>query len=109
MDIRNFFGPKGGAKPLIKKDFNEKINVDKKKRANVISDSDSDEDIEKKPKVPKQASPVLKKSEVKQGLPKPNLKEVNASDFFGSTTSTKSKTSTTPSIKRKSPECEKDR
>lgn len=109
MDIRNFFGPKGGAKPLVKKDINEKINVNKKKRANVISDSDSDEDIEKKPKVPKQASPVLKKSEVKQGLPKPNLKEVNASDFFGSMTSTKSKTSTTPSIKRKSPECEKDR
>merc|ERR1712179_875910 len=64
----------------------------------------------KKPKVSKKVSPVPKKQEVKQGLPKPKLKEVNASDFFGSsTTTTKAATSTTPSVKRKSPEKEKER
>jgi len=108
MDIRSFFAPKGGSKPPVKKDSSES-NVEKKKRANVISDSDSDEDFEKKPKVSKKASPVPKKQEVKQGLPKPKLKEVNASDFFGSSTSTKVTTSTTPSVKRKSPEKEKER
>ena len=91
MDIRSFFAPKGGSKPSVKKDASESC-VEKKKRANVISDSDSDEDFEKKPKVSKKASPVPKKQEVKQGLPKPKLKEVNASDFFGSSTSTKATT-----------------
>merc|ERR1719209_1000496 len=109
MDIRSFFAPKGGSKPAVKKDTSEN-SVEKKKRANVISDSDSEEDFEKKPKVSKKVSPVPKKQEVKQGLPKPKLKEVNASDFFGSsTTTTKAATSTTPSVKRKSPEKEKER
>jgi len=109
MDIRSFFAPKGGSKPPAKKDSSANSSTDKKKRANVISDSDSDEDFEKKPKIVKQVSPAPKKKpEIKTGLPKPKLKEVNASDFFGSSPTSKP-TSTTPSVKRKSPEKEKER
>ena len=109
MDIRSFFAPKGGSKPPAKKNSSANSSTDKKKRANVISDSDSDEDFEKKPKIVKQVSPAPKKKpEIKAGLPKPKLKEVNASDFFGSSPASKP-TSTTPSVKRKSPEKEKER
>jgi len=112
MDIRSFFGPKGGSKPPVtKKDSSAKVSnaTDKKKRANVISDSDSEEEFVKQPKVSKKVSPSPKKAPApKPSLPKPKLKEVNASDFFGSSPSNKP-TSTTPSVKRKSPEKELER
>ena len=101
MDIRNFFGPKGGdlkgsgAKTDLKPREEEKK---KKKRVQVISDSDSDEELVKKPKEePKKAtSPSSKKEEAVP--PKSKLKEVNASDFFNS------KPLKTNPVKRKSPE-----
>jgi len=105
MDIRNFFTAKGGSKPTSKSsDQNStKTKNEKKKRANVISDSESDEDFEKKPKVDhkKQPSPKFPKSSAKT-TPKPKLKEVNASDFFNSKEAPR--TIITPSKKRKSPE-----
>jgi len=114
MDIRSFFGPKGGSKPpVVKKDTtSSKVSnsSDKKKRANVISDSDSDEDFDKKPKVAKHVSPPTKVQVIpKPSIPKPKLKEVNASDFFGSSPAPTKPTVTTTSVKRKSPEKEQER
>ena len=96
MDIRNFFGSKGSSKTAPKADSSKSAGPVKKKRANVISDSESDEEVEKKPKV--EAKRVTPKKEVEKN--KSKLKEVNKSDFFNSN----SKTSTSQPVKRKSPE-----
>ena len=97
MDIRNFFGSKGSSKTAPKADSSsQSAGPVKKKRANVISDSESDEEVEKKPKV--EAKRVTPKKEVEKS--KSKLKEVNKSDFFNSN----SKTSTSQPVKRKSPE-----
>ena len=96
MDIRNFFGAKGSSKTASKADSSKSSGTEKKKRANVISDSESDEEVEKKPKIDKKKVTPKKESEKS----KSKLKEVNKSDFFNSN----SKTSTTNPVKRKSPE-----
>ena len=99
MDIRNFFGPKGGylkgsgAKTDLKPREEEKK---KKKRVQVFSDSDSDEELVKKPKEEPKKAATSKKEEAVP--PKSKLKEVNASDFFNS------KPVKTNPVKRKSPE-----
>ena len=100
MDIRNFFGAKGNPKPKgdTKVEQHKSSGGDKKKkRVNVISDSDSEEDVEKKPKVDDKKKVTPKKETDKS---KAKLKEVNKSDFFNA------KTTTTSSVKRKSPEKE---
>ena len=91
MDIRSFFAPKGGTKSQVKN--NSANNLDNKKRANVISDSDSDDDFEKKSKVIKKVSPTPKKTD-KGKDSNSKLKEVNAKDFFGSSS---------PAIKKELP------
>ena len=99
MDIRNFFGAKGNLKPKgdTKVEQHKSSGGDKKKkRVNVISDSDSEEEVEKKPKF--EAKKVTPKKETDKS--KTKLKEVNKSEFFNS------KTTTTASVKRKSPEKE---
>ena len=106
MDIRNFFGPKGGdlkgsgAKTDLKPREEEKK---KKKRVQVFSDSDSDEEFVKKPKEepkkPKEEPKKAATSKKEEAVPsKSKLKEVNASDFFNS------KPVKTNPVKRKSPE-----
>ena len=74
--------------------------VKKKKRQAVISDSDSDEEIEapvsKKPSKPSEKFQKERKAEAS----KEKLKEIKAADFFA-TNSKESKTELTPSKKRK--------
>ena len=97
MDIRNFFGAKGGSGKGSgpKTDLKTKEEK-KKKRVQVFSDSDSDSDDVKKPKAePKKASTSKKEEAIP---PKSKLKEVNAVDFFNS------KPMKTNPVKRKSPE-----
>ena len=96
MDIRNFFGPKaGGAKAKGSSPKSDSKPKDqKKKRAQVFSDSDSEEELVKKPKVnSKKVDPSKKDDKIPS-----KLKEVNAMDFFNS------KAITTNPVKRKSPE-----
>ena len=102
MDIRNFFGAKGASKPSQSKTETSKTKTEvpekKKKRANVISDSESEEEVEKKPKV--ETKKVTPKKEKEHS---PKLKEINKSDFFGSSNASKPAKKTEP-VKRKSPE-----
>ena len=99
MDIRNFFGSKGGTKAApAKSDSNKATGGEKKKKRAVISDSESDEEVEKKPKVEtKKATP---KKEADKAA---KLKEINKSDFFNS------KSSTSQPVKRKSDDKERKR
>lgn len=123
MDIRSFFGPKGGTKPAARveekkkkmaisdSDSDSEVKPKKKetkpekKKKNVISDSESDEEPVKKAAKPTEVKP--KKKETKAEPAKPKLKEINATDFFA-TSSTKEARSTalTPSKKRKEDERE---
>ena len=96
MDIRNFFGSKGVTKASGPKANSKPKEEEKKKRAQVISDSDSEEEVAKKSRVSVKKTSKSKK-EVKSP-PQPKLKEVNAADFFNS------KAVTTNPVKRKSPE-----
>ena len=80
--------------------------VEKKKRQAVISDSDSEGEVAVPAKKVTKASPKPKKETKTKAEPaKPKLKEINATDFFSSNTSS-SKTSVTPSKKRKEVEQE---
>ena len=101
MDIRSFFGPKGGNAKGSGPKTDPKLREEekkKKKRVQVFSDSDSDEELVKKPKEqPKKATSTSSKKE-EAVPPKSKLKEVNASDFFNS------KPLKTNPVKRKSPE-----
>ena len=95
MDIRNYFGGAKGTSP--KTDLKPKEDdKKKKKRVQVFSDSDSDEELVKKPKAePKKATTTRKEGAIPS---KSKLKEVNATDFFNS------KPMKTNPVKRKSPE-----
>jgi len=90
MDIRSFFAPKGGAKPPDARK-KETVEVKKKKRPAVISDSDSEGETN---------APVTKKSSkpASKDEKAPKLKAIEATDFFASK---ETKTHLTPSKKRK--------
>jgi len=90
MDIRSFFAPKGGAKPPEAKK-KETVEVKKKKRPAVISDSDSEGET-KAPVTKKSSKPASKDEKA------PKLKAIEATDFFASK---ETKTHLTPSKKRK--------
>jgi len=90
MDIRSFFAPKGGAKPPDAKK-KETVEVKKKKRPAVISDSDSEGET-KAPVTKKSSKPASKDEKA------PKLKAIEATDFFASK---ETKTHLTPSKKRK--------
>jgi len=107
MDIRNFFGAKAkpGSKPVVAP---KKETEQKKKRANVISDSDSDEDFSQ-PKDKKMTKITSPPKEVTKSTPKPELKEVSATDFFKTSNSSKPVKTTTPSKKRKESLGQEDR
>ena len=97
MDIRNFFGAKGGSGKGSgpKTDLKTKEEK-KKKRVQVFSDSDSDSEVVKKPK--EEPKKITNKKKEEAVPPKFKLKEVNAADFFNS------KPVKTNPVKRKSPE-----
>ena len=131
MDIRSFFAPKtgGGGGKVGGKQVGAAVSdgLGKKKRANVISDSDEEEQrpvMSKKPvkkksnalsdsdsaadddqatKAKTRKKPKVGKDSNKAevGIPKPKLKEVKASDFFNSASPQAQKS---VSVKRKSPE-----
>jgi len=90
MDIRSFFAPKGGAKPPDARK-KETVEVKKKKRPAVISDSDSEGET-KAPVTKKSSKPASKDEKA------PKLKAIEATDFFASK---ETKTHLTPSKKRK--------
>ena len=130
MDIRSFFAPKtgGGGGKVGGKYVGAAASdgLGKKKRINVISDSDEEEQPVKSKKPVKKKSNVLSDSDSASGddqttkaktrkspkvgketdraavgIPKPKLKEVKASDFFNSASA---KSQKSLSVKRKSPE-----
>ncbi|XP_078585821.1 uncharacterized protein LOC144867638 [Branchiostoma floridae x Branchiostoma japonicum] len=119
MDIRRFFGAAPGAtktKPAQKtaSSAKEKSGVKKssqtKRKAAVIYDSDSDEEV---PPVKQQKTAAAKsakpnKTEVKsppsrkQSDPKPVLKPTSAADFFGAASPTHRVSRTTAVAKKRS-------